>query len=105
MQALEELGYEVTPIQGGLYAEKRRGGVLYQVHLSAKGDLRLRRRRFLKEEARPLALAGVEGEWAARYELEENFFALVSPEDLPHLVLAFERLDLPDPPPPSPGLA
>uniref|UniRef100_A0A7C2C1T3 Uncharacterized protein n=1 Tax=Thermus islandicus TaxID=540988 RepID=A0A7C2C1T3_9DEIN len=105
MKVLEELGYEVTPIQGGLYGEKRRGGILYQVYLSAKGDLRLRRRRFLKEEARSLALAGVEGAWAARCELEENFFTFVSSEDLPHLVLAFEGLDLPDPPPCTPGEA
>jgi len=52
----------------------------------------------LKEEACSLALAGVEGAWAARCELEENFFTFVSSEDLPHLVLAFEGLDLPDPP-------
>lgn len=102
MEALKALGYEVSPIEGGFYGEKRRGGILYQVYLSAKGDLRLRRRRFLKEEARSLALAGVEGAWAARCELEENFFAFASPEDLPHLVLAFEGLDLPDLPPCTP---
>ena len=53
------------------------------------------RKRFLKEEARPLALAGVAGQWAARWEVEENFFAVAGPEELPHLVLAFERLDPP----------
>lgn len=94
MEALKALGYEVSPIEGGFYGEKRRGGVVYQVFYSEEGDLRLRRLRFLKEEARPLSLAGVEGEWAARYQLEENFFAVVPQEDLPSLVLAFERLDL-----------
>jgi len=93
METLKALGYEVSPIEGGFYGEKRRGGALYQVFYSEKGDLRLRRKRLLREEARPLALAGVEGEWAARYEVEENFFAVASPADLPHLVLAFERLD------------
>ena len=81
MEALKALGYEVSPIEGGVYGEK--------------GDLRLRRKRFLKEEARPLALAGVAGQWAARWEVEENFFAVAGPEELPHLVLAFERLDPP----------
>ncbi|WP_448568198.1 hypothetical protein [Thermus sp.] len=99
MEALKALGYEVSPIEGGFYAEKRRGGVVYQVFYSEKGDLRLRRKRLLKEEARPLALAGVEGEWAARYEVEENFFAVADPQDLPHLVLAFERLDAQGPSP------
>jgi hypothetical protein len=99
MEALKALGYEVSPIEGGFYAEKRRGGVLYQVFYSEKGDLRLRRKRLLKEEARPLALAGVEGEWAARYEVEENFFTVADPQDLPHLVLAFERLDAQGPSP------
>jgi len=66
MEALKALGYEVSPIEGGIYAEKRRGGVLYQVFYSEKGDLRLRRKRLLSEEAHPLALGGVEGEWAAR---------------------------------------
>ncbi len=94
MEALRVLGYEVSPIEGGFYGEKRRGGVVYQVFYSEKGDVRLRRLRFLKEEARPLTLAGVEGEWAARYQVEENFFAVAPPQDLPHLVLAFERLDL-----------
>ncbi|GAB5601559.1 hypothetical protein FJNA_00830 [Thermus sp. FJN-A] len=94
MEALEALGYEVSPIQGGFYGEKRRGGVVYQVFYSEKGDLRLRRKRLLREEARPLHLLGVEGEWAARYELEENFFAVARPEDLPSLVRAFEALDL-----------
>ncbi|MDT7909914.1 hypothetical protein [Thermus sp.] len=93
MEALKALGYEVSPIEGGFYAEKRRGGVVYQVYYSEAGDLRLRRKRFLKEEARPLTLAGLEGEWTARYEVEENFFAVADPKDLPHLVLAFERLD------------
>ncbi len=92
--SLKALGYEVSPIEGGFYGEKRRGGVVYQVFYSEKGNLRLRRKRLLKEEARPLALAGVEGEWAARWEVEENFFAVAPPEDLPPLVLAFERLDL-----------
>ena len=95
MEALKALGYEVSPIEGGVYGEKRRGGVVYQVFYSEKGDLRLRRKRFLKEEARPLALAGVAGQWAARWEVEENFFAVAGPEELPHLVLAFERLDPP----------
>jgi hypothetical protein len=93
MEALKALGYEVSPIEGGFYAEKRRGGVVYQVYYSEAGDLRLRRKRFLKEETRPLTLAGLEGEWTARYEVEENFFAVADPKDLPHLVLAFERLD------------
>jgi hypothetical protein len=65
MEALKALGYEVSPIEGGFYAEKRRGGVVYQVYYSEAGDLRLRRKRFLKEEARPLTLAGLEGEWTA----------------------------------------
>lgn len=95
MEALKALGYEVSPIEGGLYGEKRQGGLVYQVFYGEKGDLRLRRKRFLKEAARPLALAGVAGEWAARWELEENFFAVAAPEDLPRLVLAFEALDLP----------
>ncbi|WP_038045792.1 hypothetical protein [Thermus caliditerrae] len=95
MEALKALGYEVSPIEGGFYGEKRRGGVVYQVFYSERGDLRLRRKRFLKEEAKPLTLAGVEGEWAARWELEENFFALAEPGALPALVLAFEALDLP----------
>ncbi len=99
MEALKALGYEVSPIEGGFYAEKRRGGVVYQVFYSEKGDLRLRRKRLLKEEARPLTLAGVKGEWAARYEVEENFFAVADPQDLPHLVLAFERLDAQGPSP------
>ncbi|MGC8876939.1 hypothetical protein [Thermus sp.] len=102
MEGLEALGYEVSPIEGGFYGEKRRGGVVYQVFYSEKGDLRLRRKRFLKEEARPLALAGVEGEWAARWEVEENFFAVANPEDLPSLVLAFERLGLPSKSPRAP---
>ncbi|GAA6755960.1 MAG: hypothetical protein ABWJ90_11205 [Thermus sp.] len=95
MEALKALGYEVSPIEGGWYAEKRRGGVVYQVFYGEGGDLRLRRRRFLKEEAGPKTLAGVAGEWAARWEVEENFFAVAGPEALPELVLAFERLDLP----------
>ncbi|MFN3368024.1 MAG: hypothetical protein ACK4G4_00470 [Thermus sp.] len=94
MEALRALGYEVSPIEGGLYGEKRQGGVVYQVFYSQAGDVRLRRLRFLKEEAKPLNLAGVEGEWAARYQVEENFFAVAPPQDLPNLVLAFERLDL-----------
>ncbi|WP_243028106.1 hypothetical protein [Thermus albus] len=94
MEALKALGYEVSPIEGGLYGEKRLGGVVYQVFYSQEGDLRLRRLRFLKEEAQPLDLAGVRGEWAARYQVEENFFAVAPAEDLPSLVLAFERLDL-----------
>lgn len=95
MEALKALGYEVSPIEGGFYGEKRRGGVVYQVFYAEKGDLRLRRKRLLKEEARPLVLAGVAGEWAARWEVEENFFAVAAPEDLPQLVLAFEALDQP----------
>ncbi|GAA5335883.1 MULTISPECIES: hypothetical protein [Thermus] len=95
MEALKALGYEVSPIEGGWYAEKRRGGVVYQVFYGEGGDLRLRRRRFLREEAGPRTLAGVAGEWAARLELEENFFAVAEPERLPELVLAFEQLDLP----------
>ncbi len=83
MEALKALGYEVSPIEGGFYGEKRRGGVVYQVFYSEEGDLRLRRKRLLREEAHPLVLAGVEGEWAARLEVEENFFAVARPEDLP----------------------
>ncbi|MFN4070477.1 MAG: hypothetical protein ACK4HT_02785 [Thermus caldifontis] len=94
MEALRVLGYEVSPIEEGFYGEKRRGGVVYQVFYSEKGDVRLRRLRFLREEAKPLNLAGVEGEWAARYQVEEHFFAVATLEDLPHLLLAFERLDL-----------
>ena len=83
MEALKALGYEVSPIEGGVYGEKRRGGVVYQVFYAEKGDLRLRRKRFLKEEARPLALAGVAGQWAARWEVEENFFAVAGPRSSP----------------------
>ena len=61
MEALKALGYEVSPIEGGVYGEKRRGGVVYQVFYAEKGDLRLRRKQFLKGEARPLARAGVAG--------------------------------------------
>ena len=95
MEALNAQGHEVSPREGGGYGEKRRGGVDHQASHAEKGDLRLRRKRFLKEEARPLALAGVAGQWAARWEVEENFFAVAGPEELPHLVLAFERLDPP----------
>ena len=94
MEALKALGYEISPIEGGFYGEKRRGGVVYQVFYSEAGDVRLRRLRFLREEAKPLNLAGVAGEWAARYQVEENFFAVADPQDLPSMVLAFERLDL-----------
>ena len=43
MEALKALGYEVSPIEGGVYGEKRRGGGVYQVFYAEKGDLRLRR--------------------------------------------------------------
>uniref|UniRef100_A0A7C6E629 Uncharacterized protein n=1 Tax=Thermus tengchongensis TaxID=1214928 RepID=A0A7C6E629_9DEIN len=93
MEALKALGHEISPIEGGFYGEKRQGGVVYQVFYSEEGNVRLRRLRFLREEAKPLNLAGVAGEWAARYQVEENFFAVADPQDLPSLVLAFKRLD------------
>ncbi|MER3557947.1 MAG: hypothetical protein C4302_09260 [Thermus sp.] len=92
-EALEALGYEVFPIEGGWAAEKRQGGLVHQVFLSEKGEVRLRKRRFLSEESHPLALAGVEGMWSRVLESEENFFAVIQPQDLPALVQAFERLD------------
>ncbi len=92
-EALEALGYEVFPIEGGWAAEKRQGGLVHQVFLSEKGEVRLRKRRFLSEESHPLALAGVEGMWSRVLKSEENFFAVAQPEDLPALILAFERLD------------
>jgi hypothetical protein len=66
--------------------------VVYQVYYSEAGDLRLRRSAFSKRRPPPHP-GGLEGEWTARYEVEENFFAVADPKDLPHLVLAFERLD------------
>lgn len=92
-ETLEALGYEVFPIEGGWAAEKRQGGLVHQVFLSEGGEVRLRKKRFLSEESRSLSLAGVEGMWSRVLESEENFFAVIQPQDLPPLVQAFERLD------------
>lgn len=92
-ETLEALGYEVFPIEGGWAAEKRQGGLVHQVFLSEGGEVRLRKKRFLSEESRSLSLAGVEGMWSRVLESEENFFAVIQPQDLPALVQAFERLN------------
>ncbi len=89
-QVLENLGYEVWPVEDGILAERRTSGLIYRLYYSDQGELRLEKERVKPETVFDGMLGGKNGQYIRREEVRETFFTAADNQELLMMIKAWE---------------